>query len=126
MYACRASSRALLLAVALGFGVVHPTLGRREVAYISGLTFAYFIFGIIETLAPRPAVGEPGSMWEFPVVVLDAVFIMWIYTGLLKLRVELTAAHQDAKLKMYARLMNVIVANIMAWCAFVFLYLSLQ
>ena len=49
--ACRGSSRALLLAVSMGFGVVHPTLDRRSTLLIAGLTAAYCIFGVMDTLA---------------------------------------------------------------------------
>ena len=66
------------------------------------------------------------TSYELPVIILDAIFILYIYSGMLKLRTDLTATGQAAKLRMYAQLMNVILANMMAWCAFVFLFLFVQ
>lgn len=111
----RAFSRALLLAVALGFGVVHPSLSRKETLSIVGLSLAYLLFGLVNDVKRSTTYDVGPSSWELPVIIIDFVFLFWIYASLGKLRAQLALAGQAAKLLMYNRLHKVLVANVAAW-----------
>jgi len=111
----RAVSRAVLLAVAMGFGVVHPSLSRRHTLGIVGLSLAYFAFGLINDLKRSTTYDVGPSMWELPVMLIDLLFLLGIYGGLNKLRRDLALAGQAAKLRMYTQLYRVLLANVGAW-----------
>lgn len=113
----RAVSRALILAVALGFGVVYPSLSRKVTAIIGALSFAYLICGTANELKKTTAYGDYGpSAWELPVMILDLLFLYGIWLGLERLMKDLMTANQTGKLKMYRRLRAVLVFNVLAWC----------
>lgn len=91
----RAVSRCLLLAVALGFGVVHPSLSRRATITTVALGIAYLVASLIYDVSRETAYDSAApTIWELPVLVLDMIFLMGIYGGLGKLRRELQAAGQ--------------------------------
>jgi hypothetical protein len=86
-------SRMLLLVVAMGYGVVRPTLGglTKKVTALGG---AYFIAAC--TLDVMTNVGTIDDLTSsariflvLPVAVLDAVFILWIFTALSKTLAQL-------------------------------------
>jgi hypothetical protein len=91
----RSVSRAGLLAVALGYGVVHPVLERRQTYMIAGLAVAYFVFGVLDAVSRRTAYDVDTNTWELPVVLVDFVFITMIYSGLMKLRRDLAEGGQQ-------------------------------
>lgn len=111
----RAFSRALLLAVALGFGVVHRRLTRSQTLSIIGLSLAYLVCGLANDLKRSTTYDVGPSQWELPLIMLDATFLVWIFCGLATLRQQLQLAGQAAKLQMYNRLYWVLIANIVAW-----------
>ncbi|KAL6123466.1 hypothetical protein ACLB2K_075988 [Fragaria x ananassa] len=81
-------SRLLLLVVSMGYGVVRPTLG--------GITSKVLLFGVIYFVASEALelVEHLGSINDFsgktrlflvlPVALLDACFILWIFSSLSK------------------------------------------
>lgn len=115
----RAISRVLLLAVCLGFGVVHPTLDRRNTVMIAALGLGYFVFSMMDEISKETSYDSSGpSPWELPVLLLDLIFTLGIYGGFTKVRKDLNESKQQAKLKMYNSLKNVLVANIVVWFLF--------
>jgi len=114
----RAASRALLLAVALGFGVVHARLAPRTAAFVACAGLAYLAFGLADDLhaATTYDVGGP-SLWALPVLAVDFVFLMGTWGGLGRQRAQLAATGQVAKALMYTRLYRVLVASLCAWTA---------
>ncbi|KAH7373645.1 hypothetical protein KP509_17G066800 [Ceratopteris richardii] len=81
-------SRCLLLIVSMGYGVVRPTLGGlTSKVLILGVTYfvAVEVLDVIEHVgAINDMAGKEKLLLVLPVAVLDAVFIMWIFTSLSK------------------------------------------
>ena len=105
----------MLLAVALGYGVVHTTLPRKTALAILALGAAYMLVGVLDSINRQTSYDIGPSTWEIPVLVLDFLFVGWIYVGLSKIKAELTASAQHAKLGMYNSLTYVIMFNIGGW-----------
>mmetsp|Transcript_63656 Transcript_63656/g.201285 ORF Transcript_63656/g.201285 Transcript_63656/m.201285 type:complete len:304 (+) Transcript_63656:851-1762(+) len=118
-------SRMLILVVSMGFGVVRPTLGgitRKVLA----LGMGYFVgsaaldvltnVGTIDDLT-----SEARVFLVLPVAVLDAVFILWIFTSLSKTLSQLQARRQTAKLEVYRRFTNTLAVAVVlsvAWIGY--------
>ncbi|KAH9301305.1 hypothetical protein KI387_012888, partial [Taxus chinensis] len=106
----KTASRLLLLMVSMGYGVVRPTLG--------GITSKVALFGIIyfvasEALELVENVGnindvprEARNFFVLPVAVLDALFIIWIFTSLSKTLEKLHVRKSFAKLDLYRKFTN--------------------
>jgi hypothetical protein len=107
----RAVSRALLLAVALGYGVVKESLGRRRALQITALCLAYFIAGTLDEVEKETSYSVQQTAWEFPVFVVDLIFFIWTYRSLLSIQGELAQEGQQEKLRMYKRLTGVLVLS---------------
>lgn len=90
-------SRLLLLVVAMGYGVVRPTLG--------GITFKVLLLGVTYFVASEALelVEHLGNINDFsgktrlflvlPVTVLDGCFILWIFSSLSKTLEKLQVFH---------------------------------
>ncbi|KAH9255046.1 hypothetical protein BASA81_006805 [Batrachochytrium salamandrivorans] len=109
----QAVSGLLVLAVALGWGVVRPNLTKRTTALVVLLGFFYLSFSIkfdlvrMEKISNTNPEGQTESaVWAFPVALCDVVFILSIYFGLVQTSHELAVDHQEEKLKMYTTLSN--------------------
>lgn len=82
----RTVARLVLLIVSMGYGVVRPTLGglTSKVMLLGGTFFlASEVLEIIEnvgTVSDRS--GKARLFFVLPVAVLDAFFILWIFTSL--------------------------------------------
>lgn len=79
-------SRLLLLVVSMGYGVVRPTLGGITMKIIL-LGVTYFIFsealGLVEHLGNiNDFTGKARLLLVLPVSLLDACFIIWIFSSL--------------------------------------------
>lgn len=105
----------MLLAVALGYGVVHTSLPRKTSLAVLALGAAYMVVSVLDSVNRQTSYDIGPSTWEIPVLVLDFFFVGWIYVGLSKIKVELTSSSQHAKLGMYTRLTYVILFNIGGW-----------
>uniref|UniRef100_A0A0D6QXL7 GOST seven transmembrane domain-containing protein n=1 Tax=Araucaria cunninghamii TaxID=56994 RepID=A0A0D6QXL7_ARACU len=103
-------SRLLLLVVSMGYGVVRPTLG--------GLTSKVLLLGAIYFVASEALElvenvgnindlsGKARLFLVLPVAVLDAFFILWIFTSLSKTLEKLQARRSFAKLELYRKFTN--------------------
>ncbi|RWW16380.1 hypothetical protein GW17_00019740, partial [Ensete ventricosum] len=84
----RTVSRVLVLIVSMGYGVVRPTLGglTSNVTLLGGTFFgASEILELVENVGAVSDVSrKPRLFLALPMAVLDAVFIIWIFTSLSK------------------------------------------
>lgn len=95
-------SRGLLLAVCLGFGVVHVRLDKRSTYALVALMALYIFFDAnfeINVLVTDDPL-EP-QFWQLPVLVLDLIFLLYIYSALVNTARNLHEEQQSAKLDMY-------------------------
>ena len=81
-------SRLLILVVSMGYGVVRPTLGglTSKVIFLGSLYFlASEILDVFEHVGTISDLsGKARLFLVLPVALLDAVFILWIFTSLAK------------------------------------------
>ncbi|KAJ4791664.1 Transmembrane protein 87A [Rhynchospora pubera] len=106
-------SRALILLVSMGFGVVKPTLGgiTSKVLLLSGTFFvASEVLELVENVGiVSDQSAKAKLLFVFPVAMLDAVFVIWIFTSLTRTLNKLQARRMTAKLEMYRKFTNALV-----------------
>ncbi|XP_073034416.1 LOW QUALITY PROTEIN: uncharacterized protein [Primulina eburnea] len=112
----RTISRLLILSVAMGYGVVRPTLG--------GLTPKVLLLGITYFLASEmlniaeyvgtinDKAGRARVFLVLPVALLDAFLILWIFTSLSKTLDQLQAKRSSIKLEIYRKFSNALAVAI--------------
>lgn len=118
-------SRLLLLVVSMGFGVVRPTLG--------GITSKVALLGVIYFVASEALelVEHLGNINDFsgkarlflvlPVALLDACFIVWIFSSLSKTLEKLQLRRSMAKLELYRKFTNSLAVSVLlsvAWIGY--------
>ncbi|KAM7467899.1 hypothetical protein LguiB_015461 [Lonicera macranthoides] len=118
-------SRLLLLVVAMGYGVVRPTLG--------GVTSKVLLLGVVYFVASEALelVDHLGNINDFtaktklylvlPVVFLDAWFILWIFSSLSKTLEKLQTRRSMAKLELYRKFTNYLAVFVLlsiAWIGY--------
>lgn len=108
----RSLSRILILSVAMGYGVVRPTLG--------GLTTKVLLVGITYFLASEmlniaeyvgsinDIAGRARVFFVLPVSFLDAFLISWIFTSLSKTLEQLQVAHRSLLIESFSYANSVI------------------
>lgn len=108
----RSLSRILILSVAMGYGVVRPTLG--------GLTTKVLLVGITYFLASEmlniaefvgsinDIAGRARVFFVLPVSFLDAFLISWIFTSLSKTLEQLQVAHRSPLIESFSYANSVI------------------
>ncbi|CAA2964531.1 transmembrane 87A [Olea europaea subsp. europaea] len=111
-------SRLLILSVAMGYGVVRPTLGGLTTKVLL-LGITYFLasellniteyVGIINDIAGRARV-----FLVLPVAFLDAFLILWIFTSLSKTLEQLQAKRSSIKLDIYRKFSNALAVTVIA------------
>eukprot|EP01018_Ginkgo_biloba_P004404 Gb_37834 [translate_table: standard] len=118
-------SRLLLLVVSMGYGVVRPTLGGiTSKVVLLGAT--YFVASealeLVENVGNiNDLSGKERLFLVLPVAVLDAFFILWIFTSLSKTLEKLQARRSFAKLELYRKFTNslaVAVVLSVAWIGY--------
>ena len=111
-------SRTLFLVVCLGYGIVRPKLMPAEwvaVCVISGLYLcASFLSQGAVILFAKEAHGDFSAAnsqltpYKVPAMVLDVIFLTWIYLAINSTIRILTEFQQTAKLSMYKQLVAII------------------
>lgn len=118
-------SRLLLLLVSMGYGVVRPTLGGMTCrVLLLGVTY----FGACESLE---VVEHLGNVNDFTgkarvflvlsVALLDAWFILWIFSSLSKTLEKLQLRRSIAKLELYRKFTNCLATSVLlsvAWIGY--------
>ncbi|KAL1174012.1 hypothetical protein V6Z11_A05G451300 [Gossypium hirsutum] len=116
-------SRLLLLVVSMGYGVVRPTLGGVILKFLLlGLT--YFVFsealGLVENLGNiDDLTGKARLFLVLPVSLLDACFIIWIFSALSQTLEKLQIRRSMAKFALYRKFTNSLAISVLLSIAWV-------
>ncbi|KAJ7951485.1 Transmembrane protein like [Quillaja saponaria] len=112
----RTVARLIILMVAMGYGVVRPTLGGLTSKVIMlGATFflASEILELVENVgAVSDLSGKARLFLVLPVAVLDAFFILWIFTSLSATLNKLQARRIMVKLDIYRKFTNALAVAV--------------
>lgn len=111
----RAMSRVLVQLVALGYGVVRPSLGE-DMNRVLLLATAYFVFSLMYSLivsVPASAKTVDPQFDFLSIIVLmlaiiDTTFYIWIFTSINNLMVSLAAKKQSVKYLLYRNFRGVL------------------
>uniref|UniRef100_A0ACD5YP63 Uncharacterized protein n=1 Tax=Avena sativa TaxID=4498 RepID=A0ACD5YP63_AVESA len=118
-------SRLLLLVVSMGYGVVRPTLGG--ITYkVAALGIVYFIASealeLVENLGNiNDFSGKTRLFLVLPVAILDATFIIWIFSSLSRTLEKLQLRRSMAKLELYRKFTNYLAMSVLisiAWIGY--------
>ncbi|AQL06841.1 Lung seven transmembrane receptor family protein [Zea mays] len=118
-------SRFLLLVVSMGYGVVLPTLGGIT-SRVAALGFIYFVASealeLVENLGNiNDFSGKTRLFLVLPVAVLDATFIIWIFSSLSRTLEKLQLRRSMAKLELYRKFTNSLAVSVLisiAWIGY--------
>ncbi|XP_020090894.1 transmembrane protein 87A-like [Ananas comosus] len=112
----RTVARVIILIVAMGYGVVRPTLGglTSKVIMLGGTFFlASEILELVENVgAISDLSGKARLFLVLPVALLDAFFIIWIFTSLSKTLDKLQARRLMVKLDIYRKFTNALAVAV--------------
>nr|DAD49155.1 TPA_asm: hypothetical protein HUJ06_019092 [Nelumbo nucifera] len=110
----RTVARLIILMVSMGYGVVRPTLGglTSKVIMLGGTFFiASEVLELVENVGViNDLSGKAKLFLVLPVAILDAFFILWIFTSLSMTLNKLQARRMMAKLEIYRLAVAVIVS----------------
>lgn len=109
-------SRLLILVVSMGFGVVRPTLGGlsgKVIALGGGYMVASLALDVVTNVGTIDDL-TPGEriILVLPVAVLDAIFILWIFTALSKTLALLQTKKASHKLELYRKFTNALALSV--------------
>jgi hypothetical protein len=113
----RTVSRLIILMVSMGYGVVRPTLGGLTSKVIMlGATF-FFASQVLELVENVGAIsdlsGKARLFFVLPVAILDAFFVLWIFTSLSATLNKLQARRMTAKLDIYRKFTNALAVAVL-------------
>ncbi|KAF5752631.1 transmembrane protein 87A-like [Tripterygium wilfordii] len=118
-------SRLLLLVVSMGYGVVRPTLGGiTSKLLLLGATYLVFseALGLVEHLGNiNDFSGKAKLILVLPVAVLDACFIIWIFSSLSQTLEKLQIRRSTAKFSLYQKFTNSLAVSVLlsiAWIGY--------
>ncbi|KAJ0983795.1 hypothetical protein J5N97_002151 [Dioscorea zingiberensis] len=112
----RAIARVLILVVSMGYGVVRPTLGGLT-SRVMMLGATFFLASEVLELVKNVGVvsdisGKARVFLVLPVAILDAFFILWIFTSLSITLDKLQARRMTAKLELYRKFTNALAVAV--------------
>ncbi|XVF25244.1 hypothetical protein REPUB_Repub13aG0196500 [Reevesia pubescens] len=106
----------IILMVSMGYGVVRPTLGGLTSKVIMlGVTFflASEVLELVENVgAVSDLSGKARLFLVLPVAILDAFFILWIFTSLSATLSKLQARRMVIKLDIYRKFTNALAVAV--------------
>ncbi|KAE8656228.1 Lung seven transmembrane receptor family protein isoform 2 [Hibiscus syriacus] len=109
-------ARIIILIVSMGYGVVRPTLGGLTSKVIMlGATFflASEVLELVENVgAVSDISGKARLFFVLPVAILDAFFILWIFTSLSSTLNKLRARRMVVKLDIYRKFANALAVMV--------------
>ncbi|KAF8393646.1 hypothetical protein HHK36_021892 [Tetracentron sinense] len=112
----RTVARLIILMVSMGYGVVRPTLGglTSKVLMLGGTFFlASEVLELVENVgAINDLSGKARLFLVLPVAILDAFFILWIFTSLSATLNKLQARRIMAKLDIYRKFTNALAVAV--------------
>ncbi|KAM7256680.1 hypothetical protein ACFE04_012421 [Oxalis oulophora] len=112
----RTVARLIILLVAMGYGVVRPTLGglTSKVVMLGG-TFL-LASGVLELVENVGTINDLSGHTRFflvlPVAMLDAFFIVWVFKSLSTTLNKLQARRMTAKLDIYRKFTNALAVTV--------------
>eukprot|EP01018_Ginkgo_biloba_P026735 Gb_40101 [translate_table: standard] len=119
----RTVSRLIILVVSMGYGVVRPTLGGlTSKVILLGATFflASELLDLVENVGSiNDLSGKARLFLVLPVALLDAFFILWVFTSLSKTLEKLQARRLLAKLEIYRKFTNALAVTVIASVAWI-------
>jgi len=118
-------TRCLLLVVALGYGIVRPHLMTGEWVVVGLVTALYLGSAVVARVAEvvildSDPYGDPDDirLYEAPAMVMNILFLTWIYVALNSTITVLKEYKQSIKLKMYQQLLrSIIFFTVLIGCA---------
>ncbi|XP_009766777.2 uncharacterized protein, partial [Nicotiana sylvestris] len=112
----RTVSRMIILMVSMGYGVVRPTLGglTSKVLLLGGTFFlASEVLELVENVGTvNDFSGKARLFFVLPVAILDAFFILWIFTSLSATLNKLQTRRLLAKLDIYRKFTNALAVAV--------------
>ncbi|CAN4095154.1 unnamed protein product [Withania somnifera] len=112
----RTVARLIILMVSMGYGVVRPTLGglTSKVLLLGGTFFvASEVLELVENVGTvSDFSGKARLFFGLPVAILDAFFILWIFTSLSATLNKLQARRLLAKLDIYRKFTNALAVAV--------------
>ncbi|CAI5998465.1 unnamed protein product [Closterium sp. NIES-65] len=121
----KAVSRVLVLIVAMGYGVVRPTLGGlsgKVMALGAGYFCAVELLDVMQNVGAIDDLNSSERLFlVLPVAVLDAIFILWIFSSLSKTLSLLQTKRTGSKLELYRKFTNGMALAVLvsvAWIAY--------
>lgn len=112
----RTVARVIILMVSMGYGVVRPTLGGLTSKIVMlGVTFflASEVLELVENVgAVSDLSGKARLFLSMPVALLDAFFILWIFTSLSSTFKKLQARRILIKLDIYRKFTNALAVAV--------------
>ncbi|KAL5698331.1 hypothetical protein ACHQM5_029384 [Ranunculus cassubicifolius] len=112
----RTVARVIILMVSMGYGVVRPTLGglTSKVLMLGGTFFlASEVLELVENVgAVNDLSGKARLFLVLPVAIMDAFFILWIFSSLSSTLNKLQARRIMAKLEIYRKFTNALAVAV--------------
>nr|DAD44210.1 TPA_asm: hypothetical protein HUJ06_002440 [Nelumbo nucifera] len=109
-------ARVIILMVSMGYGVMRPTLGglTSKVILLGGTFFlASEVLELVENVGViNDLSGKARLFLVLPVAILDAFFILWIFTSLSTTLNKLQARRMMAKLDIYRKFTNALAVSV--------------
>ncbi|KAI3938871.1 hypothetical protein MKW92_012494 [Papaver armeniacum] len=119
----RTIARLVILIVSMGYGVVRPTLGGLtvKVMMLGGTFFlATEVLELVENVGTvNDLSGKARLLLVLPVAILDAFFIVWIFTSLSTTLNKLQAKRMTAKLDIYRKFTNSLAVAVIVSVAWI-------
>jgi len=120
----RAVSRILVMLVALGYGVVRPSLGEEmhRVLYLGGAYFALsFVYSLLlgfssNTRRVADSDYDLVSVLVFLLAMVDTTFYVWIFSSINNLLTSLQARKQGVKYLLYLQFRTVLLVLLACTC----------
>ncbi|SPO27830.1 related to PTM1 - member of the major facilitator superfamily [Ustilago trichophora] len=111
----------LLLIVAMGYGVIRPSIGP-VMTRVRWLTAAHFVFGVLYSVGIVLIQLDQGGAWIFafifPLAMTLTAFLTWIMNSLNRSIEYLTQRKQTFKRGMFVKLHRILIAAVVVIFAF--------
>ena len=104
----------LALAVAKGYGIVVPRLGDtlKRMYTLAGIHFISSLLSLSESLSPVQTSEDDVLLYNLPVVITTAIFLIWILRSLRQSIQTLSSRKQNVKLELYQKLTRIITISV--------------
>ncbi|KAF9615050.1 hypothetical protein IFM89_021621 [Coptis chinensis] len=116
-------ARIIILIVSMGYGVVRPTLGglTSKVIMLGGtFLLASEVLELVENVGTvNDLSGKARLFLVLPVAIMDAFFILWIFTSLSTTLNKLQARRIMAKLEIYRKFTNALAVAVIVSVAWI-------